>query len=93
VLVEVETIFFLKKPIKGWHVEEASTLADVSSMIFGSPNWDIPQDIYKIIDTNETYSLIAVFSQNKISYKNRYLALNSDIIKNYDKTIDSLEKK
>ena len=68
--------------IKGWPAKDADSLSEASKMIFGSPYWDIPPDTYKILDMNETYGLMAVILDEKISHKNRYLAVVSDLVNN-----------
>ena len=75
-MIEKDRIFHLIVPIKGWPARAAQSLGEASKMIFGSPYWQIPQDTYKIVDMNETYSLVAVYKDGKISWNNRYLALN-----------------
>ena len=75
-MIEKDLIFHLLAPVKGWPAREAQTLEDAGKMILGSPYWQIPEDTYKIIDKNETYSLLAVYKNGRISWNNRYLALN-----------------
>lgn len=81
-MIEINNIYELREPIKGWAVEKADTLREATEMIFGSPNWEIPEDRYIIIDKNDTYSLLAVFNSGKPSYKKRYLVVNMDFLKN-----------
>jgi hypothetical protein len=79
-MIEKDRIFHLTAPIKGWPVREAQSLAEATKMILGSPYWQIPRDTYKIIDNNETYSLVAVYKNGKISWSNRYLAINMKLL-------------
>jgi hypothetical protein len=81
-MTEVNEIYDLREAIKGWPVNEAGSLKEASEMILGSPFWDIPEDRYIVIDKNETYSLLAVFANGKVSSKNRYLAVNMDFMEN-----------
>ena len=82
----------LQHPIRGWPVKGADTLAEAADIIFGSPFREIPRDTYQIIDRNETYSLVAVVDQSRVSRKKRYLALNADLAGNSKKKRISLEK-
>ena len=75
-MIEKDNVYKLLATIKGWSVREAQTLEDASRMILGSPYWQIPEDTYKIIDKNETYSLLARYKDGRISWDNRYLAVN-----------------
>ncbi|HLP59710.1 MAG TPA: hypothetical protein VK186_12800 [Candidatus Deferrimicrobium sp.] len=79
-MTEINGIYELRQPIKGWPVEGADSLNEASKMIFGSPYWEIPEDRYMVIDKNTTYSLLAVFSKGKASPKKRYLAVNMDFL-------------
>lgn len=82
-MIEINETYELREPIKGWAVEKADSLREATEMIFGSPNWELPEDRYVIIDKNDTYSLLAVFNNNgKPSYKKRYLVVNMDFLKN-----------
>jgi len=78
--IEKEQVYSLKTTIKGWPVREAHTLEEASKMILGSPYWQIPEDTYKIIDKNETYSLLARYQKGRISWANRYLAINMKLV-------------
>jgi hypothetical protein len=83
-IIEKNKIYNLMAPLKGWPVKEAEDLQEAAQMILGSPYWDIPQDIYRVIDKNETYSLLAVYRNGRTSFDDRYLALNmklSEMIK------------
>lgn len=75
-MIEKDKRYRLLSPIKGWPVQEASDLDEATQMILGSPYWDIPGDIYKVLDKNETYCLLAVYKDGRISMNDRYLALN-----------------
>jgi hypothetical protein len=75
-MLEKDKIYKLLTPVKGWPVKEAETLEEAAGVILGSPYWDIPVDTYKVIDKNETYSLLAVYKEGRISMQNRYLATN-----------------
>ncbi|UCH98105.1 MAG: hypothetical protein JSV88_14980 [Candidatus Aminicenantes bacterium] len=79
-MIERDKIYNLLAPVKGWPAREAKTLEEASHMILGSPYWQIPEDTYKIIDKNETYSLLAVYKNGRISWDKRYLALNMKLI-------------
>jgi len=79
-MIEKNEIYKLISPLKGWPVHEAEDLEEASQMILGSPYWDIPQDIYKVIDKNETYSLLAVYKNGKTSFEKRYLAVNVRLV-------------
>ncbi|MCU0287497.1 MAG: hypothetical protein MUF15_14020 [Acidobacteria bacterium] len=79
-MTELNDLYELYRPIKGWPVEGAESLQEASNMIFGSPYWEIPEDRYMIIDKNNTYSLLAVFAMGKASHKKRYLVLNMDFL-------------
>jgi hypothetical protein len=81
-MTEVNEIYDLREAIKGWPVNKAGSLTEASKMILGSPYWDIPEDRYIVIDKNETYSLLAVFVNGKASSRNRYLAVNMDLMEN-----------
>ena len=81
-MTEVNELYDLQEAIKGWPVNGAGSLEEASEMILGSPYWDIPGDRYIVIDKNEIYSLLAVFAKGKVSSKNRYLAVNMDLMKN-----------
>ncbi len=92
-MIEKNKIYKLISPLKGWAVHEADDLEEASRMILGSPYWDIPQDIYKVIDKNETYSLLAVYRKGKTSFDKRYLAVNIKLIKKIQPVSeDELEK-
>lgn len=80
-MVEINEIYDLRDPIKGWAVEKADSLREATEMIFGSPNWEVPEDRYIIVDKNDTYSLLAVFNNGKASFKKRYLVVNMDFLK------------
>ena len=79
-VIEKNKIYTLTAPLKGWPVQEAQDMEEASRMILGSPYWDIPQDVYKVIDKNETYSLLAVYRKGKTSIEKRYLAVNVKLI-------------
>jgi hypothetical protein len=79
-MLDKDRIFHLLTPVKGWPAREAQNLEDAARMILGSPYWLIPEDTYKIIDKNETYSLLAVYKDGRISWNNRYLALNMKLM-------------
>jgi len=88
-MIEKEKIYTLSQPIKGWPVEDADTLEEAVAVIFGSPYWDIPDDCYKVLDKNETYSLLAVYKDKRTSMDKRYLAVNaklSDLLLESDKS-------
>ncbi len=75
-MITTNHIYRLTRPIKGWPVEEADTLEEAAGMILGSPYWNIPEDIYKVLDKNDTYSLLAVSRDGRVSPDKRYLAVN-----------------
>jgi hypothetical protein len=79
-MIEKNNVYNLVSPVKGWPVREAETLEEASQVILGSPYWQIPEDTYKIIDKNETYSLLAVYKDGRISLNKRYLALNMKLV-------------
>lgn len=79
-MIHINGVYNLLAPIKGWPVREAKKLEEASRMILGSPYWQIPQDLYKVIDKNETYSLLAVYREGRISWNKRYLALNMKLV-------------
>lgn len=79
-MTEINEIYELREPIKGWPVEGAESLMEATGMIFGSPYWEIPEDRYIVIDKNDTYSLLAVFIKGRASHKKRYLAVNMDFL-------------
>ncbi len=79
-MTEINGIYELREPIKGWPVEGAESLGEASEMIFGSPYWEIPEDRYIVIDKNDTYSLVAVFTEGRASHKKRYLVVNIDFL-------------
>ena len=79
-MIEIKRVYKLLVPFKGWPVKEAETLEEATEMILGSPYWEIPQDTYRVIDKNEIYSLLAVYSEGKTSYENRYLAINIELM-------------
>jgi len=81
-MTEVNEIYDLQEAIKGWPVHEAGSLKEASETILGSPYWDIPEDRYIVIDKNETYSLLAVYANGKVSSKRRYLVVNMDFMEN-----------
>lgn len=84
-MAEINEIYHLRQSIKGWPVKGAETLQEASGMILGSPYWNIPEDRYVIIDGNETYSLLAVIREGKVSSQKRYMAVNMDIMGNSTK--------
>ena len=79
-MLEKDQIVRLLAPVKGWPAREAQSLEGAARMILGSPYWQIPADTYKIIDKNETYSLLAVYKNRRTSWNNRYLALNMKLL-------------
>lgn len=79
-MTEINGIYELREPIKGWPVEGAESLGEATDMIFGSPYWEIPEDRYIVIDKNDTYSLVAVFFEGRASHKKRYLVVNMDFL-------------
>jgi len=79
---EIDEIYDLRLSVKGWPVEGASSLRQASEMILGSPYWDIPEDTYIRLDRNETYSLLAVYGQGRVSTSKRYMVVNIDFIEN-----------
>lgn len=81
-MTEIDDIFDLRESVKGWPVEEAKTLEQASKMILGSPYWKIPEDRYIVLDKNETYSLLAVYADGRISTKKRYMVVNIDFLEN-----------
>ena len=92
-MIEKNKIYKLISPLKGWPVHEAEDLEEAARMILGSPYWNIPQDVYKVIDKNETYSLLAVYRKGKTSFDKRYLAVNMKLITNVQPVSeDELEK-
>lgn len=78
-MIEQSKIYKLLSQIKGWPVQEAADLEEATQMILGSPYWDIPVDVYRVLDKNETYCLLAVHKDGRISMNNRYLALNMNL--------------
>jgi hypothetical protein len=81
-MIEKNNIYNLVSSVKGWPVREVETLEEASQVILGSPYWQIPEDTYKIIDKNETYSLLAVYRDGRTSWNKRYLALNMKLVDN-----------
>ncbi|MCX6582236.1 MAG: hypothetical protein NT166_18855 [Candidatus Aminicenantes bacterium] len=81
-MTEIDGIYELREPIKGWPVEGADSLGEASEMIFGSPYWEIPEDRYIVIDKNDTYGLVAVFNEGRASHKKRYLVVNMEFLEN-----------
>lgn len=81
-MTEIDDVFDLRESVKGWPVEEANTLKEASEMILGSPYWKIPEDRYIVLDKNETYSLLAVYADGRISTKKRYMVVNIDFLEN-----------
>jgi hypothetical protein len=79
-MIEVGGFYKLLHSIKGWPVEDAGSLEEASRVILGSPYWDIPVDCYRVLDMNDTYSLIAVNRKGKVSRDKRYLAVNVTLI-------------
>ncbi len=79
-MIEINQIYKLVNPLKGWAVEDSRSLEEATEMILGSPYWDIPEDCYKVLDKNETYSLLAVYENGRISPEKRYLAVNIKLI-------------
>jgi hypothetical protein len=79
-MTEINGIYELREPIKGWPVENAESLLEAAKMIFGSPYWQIPEDRYIVLDNNDTYSLVAVFVEGRASHKKRYLVVNMDFL-------------
>jgi hypothetical protein len=77
VKIELNHVYKLLNPVKGWPVKDAQTLAEATQVILGSPYWDIPEDCYKVLDKNDTYCLLAVYENGMISMDRRYLAVNS----------------
>lgn len=75
-MTEINEVYQLRHSIKGWPVKDAGTIKEATEIIFGSPYWDIPEDVYKIVDKNETYSLLAIVNDEKLSKENRYLVVN-----------------
>jgi len=77
-MIKIENIYRVVTPFKGWPVQEANNLDEATQMILGSPYWAIPQDVYKIVDQNDTYSLLAVYDpeSGRASRTIRYLAVN-----------------
>jgi len=75
-MIEKDKHYTLLSAIRGWPVQEAADLEEATQMILGSPYWEIPGDDYAVLETNGTYSLLAVCRKGRISMKNRYLALN-----------------
>ena len=80
-MIEKNKIYKLTSPLKGWPVHEAEDLGEAARMILGSPYCNIPQDVYKVIDKNETNSLLAVYRKGKTSFDKRYLAVNMKLLK------------
>ena len=92
-MIDKEKVYNLTSPLKGWPVQEAQDLEEASRLILGSPYWDIPQDVYKVIDKNETYSLLAVYKKGRASFEKRYLAVNVRLIEKIEPiNEDELEK-
>lgn len=92
-MIEKNKIYRLISHLKGWPVQEAENLEEASRMILGSPYWNIPQDVYKVIDKNETYSLLAVYRKGKTSFDKRYMAVNMKLIEKIQPVgEDELEK-
>ena len=89
-MIEIESIYKVVTPFKGWPVEEAHDLEEAAQMILGSPYWDIPQDIYKIVDQNETYCLLAVYDREtgRASRLKRYLAVHMHLLEVIEPYID-----
>ena len=83
-MIEINSIYKLSTSVKGWPVKEAETLEEAAGVILGSPYWDIPEDTYKVIDKNETYSLLAVYKEGRISTQNRYLVTNMKLTDNIE---------
>lgn len=75
-MIEVNRIYKLLAHLKGWSVDDATNIAEASHLILGSPYWDIPKDMYRIIDKNDTYSLLAVYKDGRTISNNHYLAVN-----------------
>jgi hypothetical protein len=79
-MIEKNKVYNLISPLKGWPVQEAADLEEAAGMILGSPYWDIPEDVYKVIDKNETYSLLVVYKKGKASFEKRYMAINVRLV-------------
>ncbi len=79
-MTEINEMYEVRAPFKGWPVREAHSLKDASEMILGSPYWNIPDDRYVVLDKNDTYSLLAQVVDEKVSRQNRYLAVNMDLM-------------
>ncbi len=77
--MELNSIYKLIKPCKGWPVEDSDTIEEAATVILGSPYWTLPEDCYKVIDRNETYSLLAVYRHGRISMDKRYLVVTVNI--------------
>ncbi len=76
-MIEANQIYKLLHSVKGWPVEDASTLEEASANIFGSPYWNIPEDCYLVIETNATYCLLGVFQNGKVRPDCRYLTVST----------------
>ncbi len=79
-MIEINKVVKLISHVKGWPAQEARSIDEAAHMILGSPYCDIPEDIYKVMDKNETYSLLAVYRDGKTSITNRYMAVNMKLI-------------
>ena len=73
--IETNRTYKLIRAVKGWPVEDSTTLDEAAKMILGSPYWDIPEDCYRVIDKNDTYCLLAVYRKGHTNPKNHYLAV------------------
>ncbi|MCP4221168.1 MAG: hypothetical protein GY765_41445 [bacterium] len=87
-MTEIDQVYELKRPIKGWPVRKASNLQEAAEMIFGSPYWELPEDRYVVLDNNETYSILAVVSSGRASLNNRYMVVNMDFVDNSRKIVE-----
>ena len=67
------------KPTKGWPAEDSDRIEEATKLILGSPYWTLPEDCYKVLDSNETYTLLAVFGNGRISLDKRYLVVTANI--------------
>jgi len=90
-MLEIGMKYRLSVHLKGWPVKEAGSIEEASHLILGSPYWEIPKDIYIIIDKNETYSLLAVYCNGHPSRESRYLAINMALEEKIDPISESYE--
>lgn len=76
-MIEKTRIYKLLQSVKGWPVDTAHNFEEAVTKIFGSPYWDIPEDCYQVIETNDIYCLLGVYEDGKLRSDYHYLTVTA----------------